>query len=110
MDQLPFHPKIVHLPMALGVLMPLIAIGILVAWWRGGLPRRAWIMVIILQTALAGSGLLAMNSGEADEEIVEHVVDESHIEAHEEKAEMFVWTSIGVHAQIVLAMVLPKPN
>lgn len=37
MDQRFFHPKIVHLPMALAVLIPLIAGGVAIAWWRGWL-------------------------------------------------------------------------
>ena len=42
METLPLHPKIVHLPIALAVLMPLITAGLLIAWWRDMLPRRAW--------------------------------------------------------------------
>ena len=42
MDTLPLHPKIVHLPIALAVLMPLITAGLLIAWWRDMLPRRTW--------------------------------------------------------------------
>jgi hypothetical protein len=40
MDTLLFHPKLVHVPMALGVLTPLIAGGLLLAWWRPG--AAAW--------------------------------------------------------------------
>ena len=86
MDQLLFHPKVVHLPMALAVLMPLVTGGILVAWWRGWFDRRVWVVVLLLQGALAGSGAVAMNTGEKEEERVEQVVAETHIEAHEEAA------------------------
>ncbi len=103
MDMLFFHPKLVHIPMALGVLMPLIAGGLLLAWRRQWLPAHAWFVAIALQAMLLGSGLLAMRSGEAEEERVESVVPESLIERHEEAAEQFVWASAGVLALMLLA-------
>ena len=65
MDQLLFHPKVVHLPMALAVLMPFVAGGVAFAWWRGWFDRRVWVIVLLLQAALAGSGFVSMNTGEA---------------------------------------------
>jgi hypothetical protein len=106
MDALLFHPKLVHVPMALGVLMPLIAGGLLLAWWRNWLPRRGWFLAIALQAILLGSGVLALRSGEAEEERVERVVAERFIEEHEEAAEMFVWASGGVLAVMLLAAAL----
>lgn len=102
MDALLFHPKLVHVPMALGVLMPLIAGGLLLAWWRKWLPQRAWFLAIGLQVILFGSGLLALRSGEAAEHKVERVVAERFIEEHEEAAETFVWASGGVLAMMLL--------
>ena len=103
MDALLFHPKVVHIPIALGVLMPLIAGGLLLAWWRNWLPGRAWFLAIGLQAILLGSGVLALRSGEAEEDRVERVVAERFIEAHEEAAEVFVWASGGVLAVMLLA-------
>lgn len=96
MDQLFFHPKIVHLPMALAVLMPFLSAGLLAAWWTGALPRRAWLVAVALQLALVGSGVVAMRSGEHEEERVERVVAETRIEAHEEAAEAFVWAAAAI--------------
>ncbi|HTM22823.1 MAG TPA: hypothetical protein VL172_20010 [Kofleriaceae bacterium] len=106
MDALLFHPKLVHVPMALGVLMPLVAGAMLLAWWRDWLPRRAWYLAVGLQGLLLVSGILAMRSGAAEEERVERVVAESHIEQHEEAAEVFVWASGGVLAVMLVAGVL----
>lgn len=106
MDTLLFHPKLVHVPMALGMLMPLIAGGVLLAWWRGWLPRRGWLFAIGLQAILVGSGVLALRSGEAEEDRVEQVVAESLIERHEEAAQAFVLGSAGVLALMVLAAAL----
>jgi len=49
---MPLHPKIVHLPIALAALMPLLSILILGGWWRGHLPRRAWLLVAAFQALL----------------------------------------------------------
>jgi uncharacterized membrane protein len=106
MDQLLFHPKVVHLPIALALLMPLIASGVAFAWWRGWLDRRVWAIVVLLQVVLVGSGFLAMNTGEAEEERVEKVVAEEHIEAHEEAAEIFVWASAAALVLMALPLLL----
>jgi len=106
MDTLLFHPKLVHIPMALGVLMPLVTGGLLLAWWRNWLPRRGWFLAVALQAILVGSGLLALRSGEAEEERVERVVAERYIEAHEEAAEAFVGASGAVLAMMLLAAAL----
>ena len=108
MDQLLFHPKIVHLPMALAVLMPLVAGGAAFAWWRGWFDRRVWVIVLLLQAALAGSGFVSMNTGEAEEDHVEEIVAEQYIESHEEAAELFVWASAIMLALMVLPLVLPE--
>lgn len=98
MDLLPLHPKLVHLPIALAVLMPMMSVGLLIAWWRQWLPRRAWVIAVTLQALLVASGVAAMRSGDADGERVERVVSESRIEAHEEAAEVFVWGAAAVLA------------
>ncbi len=103
MDTLLFHPKVVHIPMALGVLMPLIAFGLALAWWRGWLPWRAWLVAVGLQAVLLVSGVVALRTGEAEEDRVERIVSESLIEAHEEAAEVFVWGSGAVLAMMLAA-------
>jgi uncharacterized membrane protein len=108
MDQLLFHPKLVHLPMALAVLMPLVTGGVLFAWWRGWFDRRVWVLVVLLQAVLVGSGALAMNTGEKEEERVEQIVAEEYIEAHEEAAEVFVWASAALLLLMALPLVLPE--
>jgi len=108
MDALLFHPKLVHVPMALGVLMPLVAGGLLLAWWRNWLPRRGWLLAVVLQGILVGSGLLALQTGEAEEARVERVVAERAIEAHEEAAQVFVGASGAVLAVMSLAATLGR--
>ena len=108
MDQLFFHPKVVHLPMALAVLMPLVSAGLLAAWTTGLLPRRTWIVAVALQAVLVGSGVVALRSGEAEEERVERVVAEKLIEAHEEAAETFVWGAGAILALHLAAAILRR--
>jgi len=93
MDSFLLHPKLVHLPIALAVLMPLVSGSVLLAMSRGWFQRRVWSLVVGLQVILFASGVLAMRTGETDEERVERVVPESAIESHEEAAEPFVWAS-----------------
>ena len=96
----PLHPAVVHLPIALALLVPLVAAFALVASRSGWLPDRAWAFVVLLQALLVGSAWLALETGEAQEERVEKVVAERHIEDHAERAERLL-----LGAGIVLAVV-----
>jgi uncharacterized membrane protein len=86
----PLHPAVVHFPIVLAVLMP--AIGLAAAWaiHAGRLRAVAWVAVVAVQLMLVGSGWLAAETGEHEEERVERVIAESPIEAHEEAAERFL--------------------
>lgn len=108
MDTLFFHPKVVHIPIALGMLMPLVAGGVLLAWWRQWLPARGWVIVVALQAILLGSGIVALQTGESEEERVERVVPEQAIEEHEEAAEVFVWASGAVLGAMLLGLATTK--
>lgn len=103
----PFHPKIVHIPIALSVLMPVVTVGLLVAWFKDWLPARTWWVAVALQTVLFAGSWLAMNTGEEDEEKVEEVVAESALEEHEERAETFFWASGAGVVLMWLPMVMP---
>lgn len=93
---LPLHPKLVHLPVALAVLLPLLSAVLWVAIVRIWLPLRAWWLGTAAQALLVVSGIVAIRSGEADEERVERVVSEAVIERHEEAAQTFVFASGAV--------------
>ena len=86
----PLHPAIVHLPIALAILIPGLALLGMILISRGFLPVRAWGLVVVLQVLLLGSGWLALETGEDQEERIERVVAESHVENHEEAAERFL--------------------
>ncbi len=86
----PLHPAVVHFPIVLAVLAPLLAVALFWAIRTGRAARRAWVGVVALQLVLVGVAWLAMETGEREEERVEEVVAERHIEAHEESAERFL--------------------
>ncbi|MBY0401618.1 hypothetical protein K2X89_15095 [Myxococcota bacterium] len=87
----PLHPALVHFPIALALLAPLIAVGFLWAIHSRRLPARAWLAVVLLQAVVWGSGWLTAETGEDEEERVERVVREDPIEEHEQAAEWFIW-------------------
>jgi hypothetical protein len=103
MNDVFFHPKLVHLPMALGALMPLVAFAIALAWWRGWLPSKTWWLAVGLQLVLVGSSVVALRSGEREEERVEHVVGEARIAAHEEAAKAFTGATAFVLVMMMTA-------
>jgi hypothetical protein len=75
--------------LALAGLVPLFVIGAIVAMRRGVAPRRAWSLVVAMMALLAGSSVLAVETGQDEEEVVEEVIDHDIIHEHEERAERF---------------------
>ncbi len=98
----PLHPLLVHFPLALAILLPLVVGLALVAGWRGWLSaRRVWVGVVLFQLLLLATAILATRTGEAEEDRVEPVVGEAALEVHEETAEVFV-----IAAGVVLLLAL----
>jgi uncharacterized membrane protein len=93
MSSLPLHPAVVHVPLGLAFVMPFLAAGFAWALWSGRVRVRAWVVILGLQAALFGAGLVAMNTGEREEDRVERVVPHAALERHEEYAEQFVWAT-----------------
>ena len=86
----PLHPAIVHFPLVLAFVLPLIAAGALWSIRRGARPRRAWSIPVIASLALVASAWVSVKTGEAQDERVERVVAEQPLSAHEEMAESFL--------------------
>lgn len=91
----PLHPALVHFPIALAVLLPLAALAALVAIRGGTKPLGAWTVVVALSGLLTVSAWLAVQTGEAQEEVVEEIVPRSAIHGHEESGEQFLWLSVA---------------
>jgi uncharacterized membrane protein len=86
----PLHPAVVHFPLVLAALLPLFAVGSLVAIRRGNGARTAWALTLALAAVLAASAWFAVETGEAQEDRVEEVVGEAPLHEHEEAAERFL--------------------
>lgn len=102
---LPLHPKLVHLPLGLAVVVPLVTLALLVAAWRRWLPSRVWAIPMLLQLLLVVGGVAALKTGEPEWGVVDKLVPEAALEAHEEAAEGFVWAGGAV-----LALMLAAPG
>ena len=96
MNNLPLHAGLVHLPIGIALVLPVIAIGVAWAVWTGRLARGAWWIVVVMQVVLVAGGFAALRTGESEEERIEDAVAESAIETHEERAQLFWWTSLVV--------------
>jgi uncharacterized membrane protein len=102
----PLHPAVVHFPIVLAVLLPLFAIGALVAIRRGARPRRAWLLPLAVGASLTLSTWVAVETGETQEERVERVVPERPLKSHEDAAELF-FTLSGVLLLVTAAGLVP---
>jgi uncharacterized membrane protein len=103
----PVHPAVVHFPIALALIAPLVAGATAWAIHTMRLRRAAWLGVVILQAALVASAWLAFETGEREEDRVERVVAERHIDAHEQAAQRFLWLSGATLALAAAGMLAP---
>ncbi len=92
----PLHPAIVHFPIVLAFLFPLFIGGALWSIRRGAAVRRAWLVPTAVAAALVVSAWLSVQTGDAQSERVEQVVDATPLDAHEDLAEAFVTASAAV--------------
>ena len=107
MPTVPLHPALVHVPLGLAFILPLVAAGIAFALWKGLLPRRSWLVLVVLQAVLVAGGAAALRTGEQEEDRVERVVGEAVLHEHEEAAEVFLWGAAIVLAGAAAVLVLP---
>jgi hypothetical protein len=108
MPTVPLHPALVHVPLGLAFVLPVVAAGLALAVWREVLPRRAWLVAVVLQALLVGGGFLALQTGEGDEKRVAAVVGKSLVEAHEHGAEAFVLGAAVVLGLCLAVLAVPR--
>ncbi len=108
MNPLPWHPKLVHLPLALAFLVPALGVLLWIATARSWLPRRAWLLYVLAQLGLLLGAWAASATGEEDEDLVERFVPEAALEAHEEAAEAFLWAGALALGGGLLPLLVPR--
>lgn len=96
MTALPNHPILVHFPIAFGIMLPIFSLVILIGCHKAWFSKLTWILVPMLLATIVGTGWLAMEAGEKDEDIVEKVVGEEVVDAHHHLAEFFWRGAIGL--------------
>ena len=107
MGSLPLHPALVHLTLGLAILMPLFALGLALAARRHDLGRSPWLALLALQALLAVSAVVALKTGQRDEDLAEKVAPKGAIHAHEEAAEGFLVSTFVVLAVAAAGAFLP---
>ena len=93
MGNVPLHPAVVHLPLGLAILMPLLALVFTLAWWKGWASQRGWALVFGLQLLLVGAGLFVKQTGEREMRSARRVLVRGTVRSHAKAADVFVWAS-----------------
>ena len=101
MGGIPLHPALVHIPLGLALLIPLLAVAALVAWWRGRASKGTWAAVVVLQLLLVGTGWFGIRTGEREVRRARQVVAREYVHEHSEAADFFVY---GAGAVLVIGV------
>ncbi len=105
---IPFHPVIVHFPIAITFILPILILTF--AWMikQNKMSQQAWLIIIGLQVLTTVTGYVAMETGEEAEEVAERVIEKKYIHQHEEKAEIFVGATVVALVLSIAAFFLRK--
>lgn len=103
---MPLHPAIVHFPIALTFLLPVLVLVFAWAIKSGKMSKELWLVIIGIQVLITGSGYLALETGETDEDKVSAIVSKKIVHEHEEAAEIFVGTTVVSLAAGIVAWFL----
>jgi uncharacterized membrane protein len=90
----PVHPLIVHFPMALTFILPVLILVFAFMIKANKMTPKAWLIIVGLQLAVVISGYVSLETGETEEHNVEKVLSKSLIHEHEEAAEVFVGSTV----------------
>ncbi|MGE0867520.1 MAG: DUF2231 domain-containing protein [Kofleriaceae bacterium] len=91
MRVLPMHPKLVHIPIALCIVMPMMLTLVWMGIRRGWFTSRTWLLCAVLQGALFVSSVAALQSGKNDGDKVEGYASEEALQTHANRASWFVY-------------------
>lgn len=108
MSTLQLHPAVVHLPLALAVVVPLVLLALLWSIRNGKLPPRVWLLGVGLQGLLLLGALAAVATGNAEEERVESTVAEARVEQHARAGQLFAGASAAVLVGALVALAMRR--
>lgn len=91
---MPLHPIMVHLPLALTFLLPVLILVFAWAIRAEKMNKELWLVIIGLQALVTITGYISLETGETDEEKVSAIVGKNVVNQHEEAAEIFVGTTV----------------
>lgn len=112
MNTLLLHPSVVHVPLGLAVVMPLLLGAMVWAIASGRLPGKAWLIAMALQGVVVGAAGMALWTGGREEDRVEARAGEAAVDAHERAAQAFTVAAGATFVAIAAALVLrnrPRP-
>jgi hypothetical protein len=95
--------------MGLAFILPALSAGFAWAIWKRQLRPKAWLAIVLMLAVLLGAGLVALNTGHAEEERVEGTVPASAIATHEALAEQFLWITGITLAISAVVLLLRRP-
>lgn len=87
---MPLHPMMVHLPLGLALILPVIILTFMILIRLKKISDSMWIMIMSLQAFLVAIGHLTIATGENEEDLVRTIIDRKIVSMHELDAEMFV--------------------
>ncbi len=92
--QVPLHPMIVHFPVALTFILPILIIVFAYMIKNNKMIPKGWLVIVGLQLMVVVTGYVSLETGETEEHTVEKVVSKDLIHEHEEAAEIFVGSTV----------------
>lgn len=105
MNDLPLHPLLVHLPLGLAAVVPLVILGVAGYSLFARFLTGAWSVVVFLQLVLAVGTFVSMEAGEDEEDRVRPYVPHAALEAHEESGENLLYFAIGTWVLCLIPLV-----
>ena len=109
MNPTPLHPLVTHMPLALMLILPILALLVALFIKKGKFTTQTWLLIVGLQSLMLVTGYLSLESGEQEEMMVERVTGKLPIAEHEAMAEMFVAGAV-VTTAFTVASYLIKPT
>lgn len=103
---MPLHPLIVHVPLVLAGLTPIIAAYLAWQTWRGRDTRRGWLVAIALQVVIVAGAVIAIDTGGDEAGVVHTVVPREAIRDHAGSARWFEYASGATLALLAASAVL----